>query len=113
VRKTGARRAPQHKSSSYSSSSSSGLSARDVVKAQRLEGSRFVSRQLYRFAASGSRERLFASQLYGLCLGSASKKSSLRRDPRWVSDFMRANLIEDEDDDEYEDDSRSGAPPSS
>jgi len=36
-----------------------------VERTERLEGSRFVALQLYRFAASGSRECLEVWQFYG------------------------------------------------
>ena len=72
-------------SSSYSSSSSSSIGFRSVMcDTQRPEGSRFVTRQLYRLAASGSRERFLASQLYRQHRVDGPKENSAWRNSRWA-----------------------------
>jgi hypothetical protein len=50
---------------------------------QRLEGSRFVARQLYRLAAGGSRERLDVRQLYGPLYSSSSSNPCEGRVGLW------------------------------
>jgi len=50
--------------------------------ARRLEGSRFVTLQLYRLAAGGSRERLEVRQVYGPLY--PSNTDAMGKTLRWV-----------------------------